>query len=224
MIDSYIQFELCYGNVSRSSLLRFTILIGDENQKCSVSIMVSIMVSIGSTTVTFFSFSKVEPTSGIVEPNQQQTMTLTFRRCGVLKRCNFPPHFFWLIFGQDLGLLARFGDFFFLSKILWALVFSGFQIEFQLVLVIVGGLLCFFYFKLATVTLMEDVTRGGFFRTRCFKIFANRLESRLRPITWKVFYLDENFQGNVLAGTQTSAHVSSQQHVIYQQAWRQAHS
>lgn len=42
--------------------------------------MVSIMVSIGSTTVTFFSFSKVEPTSGIVEPNQQQTMTLTFRR------------------------------------------------------------------------------------------------------------------------------------------------
>lgn len=28
MIDSHIQFELCYGNVSRSSLLRFTILIG----------------------------------------------------------------------------------------------------------------------------------------------------------------------------------------------------
>ena len=38
----------------------------------------------------FVSSSKVEPNSGIVEPNQQQTMTLTFRRffLVVLKRCN----------------------------------------------------------------------------------------------------------------------------------------
>ena len=97
-------------------------------------------------------------------------------------------------------MLARFGDFFFLSKILWALVFSGFQIEFQLVLVIVGGLLCFFYLKLATVTLVEsNVTCEGFFSTRCFKIFAHRLESRACGLSQScVFYFEDQLLGESL--------------------------
>ena len=130
----------------------------------------------------YVSFSKVEPTSGIVEPNQQQTMTLTFRRgwlgCGVLKRCNFPPHFFLADFWIGSSIASEIWRFLlFLSKILWALVFSGFQnwvpIGFSN-----SRRATVFYLKLATVTLMEsNVTCRGFFRTRCFKIFANRLES-----------------------------------------------